>query len=223
MFDKSAVVKLMDGALSPSQRRMTTQKELAMSACMDEFGQRLRSKGFMYSYTVSVDAGSRTVNLTGENDDLKSIYAIKIGEGTYARVLEYTTPQVFLRDYDAPDQTAGRPTRFTQLISVDGFPQIKFDCPLEVSETLKVYYHVELTPDNMAMARSISASVAGSLAYFFGVHTEAGSVYYAQFKELVRLAREADTYLPEAPSQFRIPKTDRIVRSLQAQLRSKRK
>jgi hypothetical protein len=222
MFDKAAVFKLVNLALSPAQRRNTAGKEVALSACMDEMGQRLRSAGFIRSYTETISADDREVTLRGDNFDLRSIYALKLGTGSDARVLEYVAPQQFLRDYDAPDADAGDPQWFTQLKSVEGFPIIKFDVPVDAEDTLTVYYHVELTPDNLAMGRSFSAAAAGTLAWFFGIATEAGQSYYASFRDLVRLGRSADSYVPDAPSVFRLSKEDRDIRAVQSAVRSKR-
>ena len=222
MFDKAAVFKLVDLALSPAQRRNTSKKEVALGACVDEMGQRLRSAGFIRSYTETVSADDREVTLRGDNYDLRSIYALKLGTGSDARVLEYIHPQQFLRDYDSPDADAGDPQYFTQLKSVEGYPTIKFDVPLDSEDTLTVYYHVELTPDNLAMSRSVSAATAGTLAWYFGIATEAGQNYYANFRDLIRLARAADTYVPDTPSVFRLSKEDRNIRAAQSAVRSRK-
>lgn len=222
MFDKAAVFQLVDQGLEPGQRRMTTSKELALAACLDELGQRMRSKGFIRSYTATVTANTRSYTVRGDSDDLKSIYALKIGSGDEQRVLEYTDPQQFLRDYDDPNATAGMPSRFTVLVADEGFPVVRFNCPLESAESLLVYYHISLTPDNVGLARSISAAVAGTLAYFFGTTTEAGVGHYQRFRELVKLGREADSFTPDVSTEFRLCKQDRDIRVVTAQLRSKR-
>lgn len=223
MFDKAAVFTIVDQALDPTNRRKTQAKEVALAVCMDQMGQMLRSRGFIRSYEESLAKDTRTATIRGESYDLRSIFALKLGTGTTARILEYIDPQQFLRDYDNSDEDAGLPTKFTILKAEDGYPEVKFECPLLTADTLTVYYHVELTPDNMAMSRSISAAAAGTLAWFFGIATEPGQVYYMQFKELVRLSREADTFLPEAPLEFRLPRQDRNIRMVQAGIRSRRK
>jgi len=223
MFDKAAVFQVVNQALSPAERRRTEAKEFALSVCMDEMGQRLRSASFIRSYTTSLAADTRETTLTGDNYDLRSLFALKLGTGDNARVLEYTSPQQFLRDFDDPEQDAGLPYRFTVIKSSDGYPTVKFECPMLSTETLTVYYHVELTPDNMAMSRSISAAAAGTLAWFFGIATESGQIYHAQFLQLIRLGREADTFTPNAPTEFRLSKQDRNLRGVQAGIRGKRK
>jgi len=223
MFDKAAVFTIVDQALSPTDRRKTGAKEIALAVCMDEMGQMLRSKGFITSYAETLAINTREATLTGDANDLRAVFALKLGTGNTARVLEYTDLQQFLRDYDDSSADAGLPNRFTVLKSTDGYPTIKFECPLSTSDTLTVYYHIELTPDNMAMSRSISAAAAGTLAWFFGTATESGQIYHQQFRQLVRLARESDTFTPDAPTEFRLPRQDRNIRMVQAGIRSRRK
>jgi hypothetical protein len=223
LFDKAKALQLIRMGMDPASQRRVQDHELALAAALDELSMRMRSASFLYSYTETIAAQARTATLTGENDDLRSVFALKLGSGTEQRVLEYTEPQVFLRDYDSPAKEVGRPARYTILQATDdGNFTVKFDCPLESSELLTCYYYRMVTPDNLDVARNVNAAVAGALAYFYGKATAMGAAYAAQFRELAALSRASDSPLQDAAVQFYLPQQDREIRKIQKILQSRR-
>lgn len=223
LFDKEKALQLMRMGMSPVDRRRVNDHEAALAAALDDLTMRLRSVSYLYSYETTVATGERTATLTGESDDLRSIFAIKMGDGEYQRVLSYVEPQVFLRDHDAPDADAGRPDKYSILQTTErGNFTVKFEYPLETSETLTCYYYRQLTPENLDAARNVNAVVAGALAYFYGVATEAGAAYYSRFRELAALARASDTPVPDHAIQFYLPEQDRQIRKVFKTLQQRR-
>ncbi len=212
IFDKASCLSLVKLALSVKDKKRTGDQELAMGGALDDLSLRLRSKSFLTSYDVTVADAARTKELRGDNDDLRGIFALKIGTGSTARVLEYRDPQQFLRTHDASDATAGKPNFFTILTASEGFPTVKFNIPLDGAETMTVYYYLELSPDNVSASRSIAAVTAGTLAYFYGIGEAAGVPYYAQFVQLASLSRASDTFTPETSGVFRLSKEDQAIR-----------
>lgn len=204
IFDKTQAVKIVKLPMTNVERTKTGDITLAMGAALDELSMRLRSKSFIRSYETTVSAAARSHDVTGESDDLRSIFALKLGSNEYQRVLEYVRPQKFLRRYDGPDASAGRPNKYTQIVSAEGYPTIKFNLPLEVAEVLKVYYYMDITPDNISASRSIAAVVAGTQAYFWGIRSAKGESYYEAFEKLAALARASDTFISTAPTEFTI-------------------
>lgn len=223
IFDKTQAIELVKQPMTGIERGKTTQITLAMGAALDELSMRLRSKSFLHSYEETVSANARTFDVRGEADDLRSIFAIKLGSGTSQRVLEWVEEQEFLRDHDDPDEVAGEPNKYTQLVSVEGYPQIKFNKPLDSAETIKVYYYQDMTPDNLSAGRSIAAVVAGTQAYFWGIGSEKGLPYYQSFKALAALSRASDTFIPTAPTEMRISEELRTIMATANNIRAVRK
>ncbi len=221
-LDKAEIISAASIPMSPTDRNRKKEIEASLVVALDELAMRMRSAAFISSYTVTFAASGRSKNLTGENNDLRSIFALKLGSGSTQRVLEYVDPQVFLRDHDSPDASAGTPNLYTVLVASEGYPTIKVDRPLEGAETLTVYYHVEVTPDNAGFSQYTAALVAGTQAWFYGIASDAGFMYYQRFKELTILSRAADSFLPNAPIEFRLSKEYRNIRSVVNNIRGSR-
>ncbi|MCK5612804.1 hypothetical protein KAR91_63615 [Candidatus Pacearchaeota archaeon] len=214
IFDKASALKMVKVSMSAVDKRRSEDIELSMGVALDEMAMRMRSSAFVLSYTETLAAGERTKTLKGNNLDLRSIFALKLGSGSTQRVLEYRESQQFLRDHDDPSAGAGQPTFWTILVFSEGFPTIKVNVPEKSSETLTVYYYVDMTPDNVGVSRSISAVVSGTLAHFYGIDSEKGVNNYQRFKELTALARASDTASPEAQSILPLSREDKKLRSV---------
>lgn len=214
IFDKDQCLKLVGGWLTSGDRRRTDHLELSMGAALDELANRLRSKSYLSSYETTVAAAAREKELTGDNDNLRHIFALTLGTGAYYRVLIYREPGQFLRDHNDPEESAGRPNYFTQLEASAGFPTVRFSSPLIASETLKVYYWEDLTPDNLSAARSMTVVASGTAAYFYGPASEQGAGYHAMFRELAALSRAADSFLPNIAVKLGLSQEDKAVRQV---------
>ena len=213
IFDKAAAIEKVGLSLTTTERSQVGRIEHSMGLALDDLSLRMEANAFITSYTESLAADTRQVKLTGKKNDLRNIFALKITSDDKEPVLEYRPPNIFLRDYDDPDAEAGDPTYFTQITTDQSFPVVKFNVPLAGSETLTVYYYIEMTPDNLVVARSISVIVAGTLAYFLKIDSTKGRVYYAQFKELTAMLKGKDTFVTDYPDEFRLSKEDRQIRS----------
>lgn len=212
-FSVTQVLDLVKISLSVADKKRTKQMRLAMGAALDELSMRLKSKSFITSYSTSLAAATREETLRGENDDLRYLFALKIGTGSQERVLDYKDPNTFLQDYDDADIPAAYPNFFTIIKSSDGYPTIRLSAPLSTAETLVVYYYKDITPDNVSFARSIAAVAVGTKAYFFGLETEAGERAYSHFRELAALARASDSFLSEDPTEILLSRQDRVIRN----------
>ena len=230
-FDKGIAITQAKMALpDPADHVRTDELEVALSMALNDLSARLRSQAYLTSDTDTIAKGSRTHTIKGQYSDAKRIFALKLGGDSTQRVLEFEEPQQFLRDYDAPDASAGSPTRYTILGSSDGFATIKFNVPLESAETLTVYHFVEFSTNNIAQVRCASAVVAGTIAYFCGIATPAvyvydpiekantikrpsGEKYYAAFEKLAKLSKSADSFTPVAPKQFELAGQDKAIRN----------
>ncbi len=228
-LDKGVVIKRAKMALYGADKKNTTELELALASALDDLSMRLKSEAFITNYTETVPSGSRTHTLTGQFNELKRIFALKLGDGTEQRVLEYVNPQQFLREHDRPDAvvtpSVGNPNKYTILDSDDGHPIVKFNLPLAQAETITVYHYVELTVNNVAASRSAAALVAGTIAYFCGIKNPllqnpdgttkrpSGSSYYTEFKSLAALSRASDTFTPLETKEFELSKQDKRIRS----------
>jgi len=228
----TAINQVKQNLPDEADKNRTRDIEQSMSMALADLSSRLRSQAYMTYYTETVAAAARTFIVEGQYGDAKRIFAIKLGSGTTERVLEYDDPQQFLRsDSDSSAATAGRPTRYTILNSVDGNPVLKFNCPLVASETITIYHFVEFTVDNIAMVKCSSAVVVGTLAYFCGISTPAiykydpisqsnvvkrpsGEKYYQAFEKLVKLSKAADTATPYVSNQFELSGQDKNIRSV---------
>ncbi len=209
LFEKSAVIDLVKAVLSDKDKRRSGDLELALGGALDDFSMRVHSQNQVKSYSVSVAVNDREATLTGDNSDLKNIFALQIGSGDDQRILDYTEPDQFLRLYDTGLASKGQQSRFTIIKSDAGFPVIRFNVPAEKAETMKVYYYTELGPDNIGIAKSKTALVAGTLAYFFGTASEAGQGYYATFIHLTAMARASDDFMDDRMIQMQLSKQDK--------------
>lgn len=224
VFDQTSVLDLAKLALTKDDKRRTDDLRLAMSAACDEMVLRLRSHSFIRSYTSNLAINTRSTTLTGEEYDLKYIFALKIGSGDEQQVLIPVDEQQFLRDYDNPSESASLPTHYSILVANDnGYPTIKFNCPLESPEVLTVYYYIDITTENVSAAKSITAITAGTLAYFFGTKSEQGAQYHNEFKEMCALMRGADTFDITKPKEFTLSREDKNIRSTFRNLQLDRK
>ena len=214
IFDKASAIKMVKVSMSAVDKRRSQDIELSMGVALDELAMRMRSEAFVLSYTETFAADARTKTLKGNNLDLRSIFALKLGTGSDQRVLEYRNAQQFLRDHDAPDTATGAPSLWTILVFEDGFPTIKVNVPLAKAETLTVYYYVDMTPDNVGVSRSIAAVVSGTLAHFYGIDSEKGVPNYQRFKELAALAKGSDTASPETQSILPLSREDKTLRAV---------
>ncbi len=209
IFSTEQVMDLVKLSLTPQEKKRTADIRLAMGAALDELSMRLKSQSFLTSYSQTVSADTRTLQLKGNNDDLRYLFALKMGTGSEERILSYIEQQSFLRDYDSSDAADGVPAVYTILNSSEGFPVVKFDRALDVSQTLITYYYVDITPDNMTFSKSMSAVAAGTLAYFFGPTTVRGAPSYLQFQQLASLARASDDPLASEPTDILLSRQDR--------------
>lgn len=212
ILDKTQIIALAMQDLAPADRKNSVRLEGAFAAALEDLGLRLRSKGMLKSYTTTVAASTRSLSLSGENDDLKHIYALKWGSGENERVLEYVNDKQFLDQYDSSQASAGYPSKFTILGGDDGFPVVKFDVPTLIAESLLVYFLPELSPDNIGLARSSIALVSGTVAYFYGKGTEIGLPYYQQFKELAALSKSNQDFLEDPHQEMPLNKEDHNIR-----------
>lgn len=212
ILDKTQIMALAMQDLAPADRKNSIRLEGAFAAALEDLGLRLRPKGMLRSYTESVAINTRSLSLSGENDDLKHIYALKWGTGDDERVLEYVNDKQFLDQYDSSQAEAAYPTKFTILGGTDGFPLVKFDVPTSVAESMIVYYLPELTSENIGITRSSIALVSGIVAYFYGKGTEIGAPYYAQFKELAALTKSNQDFLEDPHQEMPLNKEDHNIR-----------
>ena len=124
-FDQTSVLALARLALDKSDKRRTDDLRLAMSAACDDMVLRMRSHSYVRSYTVDLAADDREVTLSGDNYDLKYIFALKIGTGDDQKVLIPEDEQQFLRDYDNPSEEADLPTYYSILEADEsGYPKV---------------------------------------------------------------------------------------------------
>ncbi len=213
LFDKAIVLEAVKLDMEPKDKRKTAEHELAMGLALDDLSMRLRSQSFITSYTTSVSSDSREVTVRGDNDDLRFIFAITMGTGTDYRVMEFENAQQFLRDHNSPEASAGKPDRFTILESSEGYPTVRFNKPLASTETMKVYYYLDVTPDNISASRSVACVTAGTKAYFYGISSEKGAINYAQFQNLAALSRASDTFTPRGTKEIHLSREDKMIRS----------
>jgi hypothetical protein len=213
-FSKAEVVKTVSLGLSQADQKRVSDINIAMIAALDELSLRLKSVGFLNFYEEDVPAGTRTLTLNGNSNDLRYIFALQIGSGESRRVLDYKEPREFIDLYDDPAAEVGLPERFTVLATTDGFPTVAFDRPVESVETLKTYYYCDITPENVAVAKSVAAVSIGTLAYFYGLGTDVGKGLHEEFKAMARLSREADDYTAKPTRPIPMNKEDRYIRAV---------
>jgi len=222
IFDKKQVIEGVKLALETKDKAKKSQLDIALGLCLDDMCMRLKSTSFLENTEESMSTGDREINLIGLNNDLRYIFALKFLGSSTKTPLTRVTPEIFLKDYDDPNASAGEPTIYTVLSSDQGHPTIKLDKPLQKDDTLTVYYFADMTPDNITKARSIAAAVAGTTAYFFGIQSIQGAPYYQSFEKLVMLARASDSFESNAPSMFRMSRADRNIYTQKQQIRSRR-
>ena len=222
-FDLSEVREDIRSQLSGAEKRAVKQIDIALGLCLDDLAMRMQGKATITNYTVSVAKSTRTVTLSGNNDDLQYLWILKWSTGDNQKVLNYVAPKRFMEDgYDNPGASANIPSYYTIMDSDDGMPTIKFNCPTSAADTLTVYYHRELTPQGIARLRHKTPIVLGTLAYFHGKGTEGGEALYAQYREAVKLARESDPFLDKGPRMFQRKEFDREAADLVAAQRHRR-
>lgn len=222
IFDKSTIIAGMKMGMEPDDKARTDDIELAIGLCLDDLSTRLVSKGFLSAYDVPLTAGVRDKELTGANDDLNYIFAIKYTEGSTIAWLEYYGQEVFLRDYDLSTELSGPPTIWTFFSANDGYPVIKLDRNPAANSELTVYYYPSYTPDNVQMARSASAILAGALAYFYGIENPKGAPYYQRFERGAFRMRAADDYRAKPISRIVMSKDDLAIKSATRAVLNKR-
>ncbi len=222
IFDKDTIIKGVKQQLSPSEKNKKEGINIALNLCLDDLTMRLASASMITSYTVSIAQGDRTANLTGESNDLRYIFGVKYGTGSSQGYLEYTDPTEFLKKYDSPTAGQSQPSRYTQLVSVDGFPQIKFNVPASAATTITVYFYSDVTSDNVHKARSSSTVVNGTIAYFHGIGSTKGKRYYEVFEHLAKLALASDSFKRPKDSRFIMSKADEDIKIVQLNFRGKR-
>lgn len=222
IFDKEGAIDKVKSQLSQTDRAKIGQIEQALSLTIDEMSLRLRSVMFIRSYSQTLAVSAREVTLTGEHQDLRSIYALKIGSGATERILEYRRPDIFLRDHDVGTVSSGSPKYYTVLESSSTYPVVRFDVPLMAAETLLTYYYYEMTPDNMTAINSVAPIVEGTLARFYGVDDIKGVNHYQNFTDLVALLRANDSPVPAVSSEIRRTKEDRNIAAVVNAVRNRR-
>jgi len=217
LFDSETVIDAMKAQMSPSEKRADKKISTSLISVLDDMSTRMRSIAMVKNYTVSLATSDRTKTLTGNNNDLSYVYYLKIGSGDDQKLVRYRPPERFIEQYDNPSANAGIPAFYTIFESDDGSPTIKFDVPLEASNSLLVYYFAQTSQQNISRFRSMSAVVAGALAYFWGVASEKGAVQYALYKELMGLTKESDKFNQRHDTKFVMNKFNRDVRTMAIQ------
>jgi len=222
-FDLAATIKAIKVSLTTAQKARGPDINTSISLALDDLSLRLRSKSFMTDYTLTVADAKREVELRGDNDDLRSIFALQIGSGVDQTVLDFVELNQFLRDHNSTTAAAGIPTKFTQTTANEGYPTVRFNKPLDGAQSLKVYYYLELSGENISASRSISAVVQGSLAYFHGLGSPQGQIHYKAFEDLAASSKGADSFVPETLVPIEIPRQDKLIKRTQNALRAQRR
>lgn len=214
LFDSETVRDAMKAQMETAEKRNSEKISTAIVSVLDDMGTRMRSVAMVKNYTESLATSDRTKTLTGNNNDLSYVYYLKIGTGEEQKLLRYRPPERFIEKYDNPSASAGTPAFYTIFESDDGSPTIKFDVPLAASNSLLVYYFAQTSQQNISRFRSMSAVVAGALAYFWGVASEKGMVQYGLYKELMGLTKESDKFNQRHDTKFVMNKFNKEVRTL---------
>lgn len=212
LLDKDKVLEGVRLVLNKVDQARKADQELALQLCLEELSTKLKSSSQLLNYEISVAAGTREVTVEGSNTDLRYIYALKYGSGLTQNVLDHKDNKIFLREYDSPSEAAGIPTIYTHLSSSNGFPIVKFNKPTLSADTLTVYYFPDIDEGNISLARSATAMIDGTLAYFYGKGDERGAIYYQHFREMIKVARAGDDFTLNYQKSFRISKEDNDIR-----------
>lgn len=197
----------------------------SLGLCLDDLATRFKAQGgFLKSYTESISVGDRTVTVTGTQNDFRNLFALRFATSDYIRILEYKDPQQFLRDHDTDiTVTNSKPSIYTVLSTSDsGLPTIRFNRPSDSTATLTIYYVPDITLGSINRAKSVSAIVNGSLAYFYGLGEGRGLNFYNTYKELVTHMRSSDDIHVSAISKFISSRNTQEVGAIRWVLRNKR-
>ena len=222
-FSKATVISGIKLALLNKERGRKKDIELSLSLCLDDLATRLQSDSMLSLTTKSVPISSRTVEVRGPSDNLRSIFALKWSTGDNQKVLTFVDKEKFLKNYDNPAETVEVPTFWTQLTSSEGYPVVKFDVPTSKADTLTIYYFADLTQDNLSAARSAAAVVTGSIAYFYGIADGSkGQNYYERFKEQVKSMRSSDSFRYDPFISIEMSEDDKSTLTVQENMRSRR-
>ena len=221
-YDLSEVIDDIKSQVSDVDRKKTAKIHVAIGLCLDDMSERMKSVAMIENYTVSVTADSRTVTLEGDNLDMQQIYYLKWSTGDDQKPLVYKPPEYFIEEYDNPSAAAGVPTYYTILLNDDGFPIVKFNCPVSSTDTLTVYYFKEALPENMARFRSKIAVMCGALSYFKGRVTSEGKEWYRAFEVAVVLAMSSDAYMADELPRMILSIKHRRIRDIVWTLRNRR-
>lgn len=200
ILDKASIVQGVKANLAPTDRARAADIDIAFNLCLDDLSTRLIAEGYLSSYTEAVTASAREVTLRGESDDLSYIFALKWS--TERKPMEFCGREDFLRLNDDPNAESGRPTIWTNLGMVDGFPTVKFNCPVSSALDLLVYYFADMTADNIKNLKFGSLIVDGTTANFLGKNTPAGLPFYQDYKEKVKLLRGPTTFVAPRPNEL---------------------
>lgn len=210
-------------SLIPADRKKNDQIGLALSAATEDMAMRLYGAGIVAYTTEDVTAGSRTVDLRGENDDLRHILFLNITTNTSTYLIEYKSRTYFLERLNDPDTPAGVPQFYTVLTDdSDGYPTIKFNRPTNEDYTLEVYYFPEGSPENISRFKNPICLIHGTVAYFYGVETKGGAAAYANFEKLVGIARAADKYPAHRSQKFTPSRAEEQFRDARNSFRRRR-
>lgn len=217
LFDSETVIDAMKAQMATAEKRRDKDISTAIISVLDDMAVRMRSVAMVKNYTVSLAVSDRTKTLTGNNNDLRYIYYLKIGSGEEQEPLRYRPPERFIEKFDNPSAAAGTPTYYTIFESDDGSPTIKFDVPLQATDSLLVYYFAQTSQQNISRFRSMSAVTAGALAYFWGIASEKGAVQYGLYKELMGLTKESDKFNQRHDTKFVMNRFNEEVRAIAIQ------
>jgi hypothetical protein len=189
--------------LSPSDRSRSTDidrsYEFAIADLTNKFMQRNRLK----IQKVSVSASARTVTLPGISYELSKIFYIRYGTGDDQRLLTHIDLPEFLKKYSSPSAAAGTPLYYTDIGLDDDtqLPEIKFDVPAQAATTMELYYFTEANPNQIQ--DSMAPALANcTLAYFYGIGTEAGAPYYQAYRMNVGDAKAKEKVVVDKESRF---------------------
>lgn len=222
ILDKTQIIKQAKIEMTPVMAKNADLIETALVSALEDLCLRMKPIGLFTNYVDQLSTGTYEKALEGENEDLHSIYAIKVGDGTEKIVADYVEKLQFLNDYDPANATAGVPTKWTIINSSDQFPIVRFNCPAGSDLRLEVYHFKDADPSNIAVARSGVALVTGLLTYAYGRATEQGIAYLASFKELCALSRGGEEYLKRNYHQIVMNREDRAIRQLVNSKRAER-
>lgn len=223
-----------DQLTEPNERADANRITRAINNCLDDLAIRLITVGVLTSYSVTLAASSRSYTIRGEAADFHYLFAVKFGTSNEQGTLTYVDPGQFLLRYDNPSAVAGVPEYFTILTNDQGDPVVKFNCPTSASDTLVIYYSIDLTGNNVAQLRSGTAVIAGTLAWFWGIAdgrvdkisgqyvAGRGERSYRIYLELTKLMRSSDHFVMKLKPEVGMNNFDRGVNEIRSDMRSRR-